>query len=266
MFYTKRKSYRGRWLVKLLQAALVLGLVFFGLDALGQWLNPVDDAPASLVLQSVIVETSTNNDESSVPPVMQELREQAVQAQMDEYDYFNRALAHQEAYDYNEAIADYTRSLELNDDLASSWLNRGVAYEQLGQDSRARVDFNEYLTRDGILVVNIPTTQISQNFNISMSESYRYDFPIELRTGDVVNIEVFSVEEDVVDPLILLVNANGAPVAGNDDVLRQDGTYISMNSYIQNYEVTRSGIYTLYVSHAGGGSYGNIEVQITIDN
>jgi tetratricopeptide (TPR) repeat protein len=261
MFYTKRKSYRGRWLVKLLQAALVLGLVFFGLDALGQWLNPVDE-PQILVVQPVIADT--RNDDNSVPPVMQEMREQ--QVQMDEYAYFNRALDHQNSGEYNEAIADYTRSIELNDDISASWLNRGVAYEQLGQNSRALSDYHRYMNRDGIVVTNIPTTQTSHNFNISMSEGYRYDFPIELRAGDVLNVEVLSEEDGLVDPIILLVNANGGPVAGNDDVLRQDGSYISMNSYIQNYEVDRSGIYTLYVSHAGGGSYGDIEVQITIDN
>jgi hypothetical protein len=258
MFYTKRKSYRGRWLVKLLQAALVLGLVFFGLDALGQWLNPVNE-PQILVVQPI-----TRNDNNSVPPVMQELRDQ--QVQMDEYEYFNLALAHQNGGEYNEAIADYTRSIELNDDISASWLNRGVAYEQLGQISRALSDFNRYMMRDGIVVTNIPTTQTSHNFNIYMSEGYRYDFPIDLRAGDVLNIEVLSEEDGLVDPIILLVNANGSPVAGNDDVLRQDGSYISMNAYIQNYEVSRSGIYTLYVSHAGGGSYGDIEVQITIDN
>jgi hypothetical protein len=262
MFYTKRKSYRGRWLVKLLQAALVLGLIFFGLDALGQWLNPVAE-PQIMVIQPVLVDTS--NDNASVPPVMEAMREQNAQVQMDEYDYFNRALDHQNSNEYNEAIADYTRSIELNDNIGATWLNRGVAYAQLGQDSRALSDFNRYMMRDGIVVTNIPTTQTSHNFNIYMSEGYRYDFPIELRAGDVLNVEVLSEEDGLVDPIILLVNANGSPVAGNDDVLRQDGSYISLNSYIHNYEVNRSGIYTLFVSHAGGGSYGDIEVQITID-
>jgi tetratricopeptide (TPR) repeat protein len=260
MFYTKRKSYSGRWLVKLLQAALVLGVVFFGLDAIGQWLNPVAD-PDIMVIQPV----GLRNEESSTAPVLEEMREQSAEAQLDEYDYFNRALEHHNAYDYNEAIADYTRSIELNDNIAESWLNRGVAYEQLGQNTRALNDFNNYLMRDDMVLISQPRSRTSSAFRIVMSEAYRYDFPIELRIGDVVNIEVLSVEEDMVDPLILLVNENGSPVAGNDDVLRQDGSYISMNAYIDSYTATRSGTYTLFVSHAGGGSYGDLEVHISID-
>jgi hypothetical protein len=259
MFYTKRKSYRGRWLVKLLQAALVLGVIFFGLDALGQWLNPETNMEA-VMLQPILEEA--RNQENTLPPAVSEV----ANADMDAVDYFYAGLAHQEASEYNEAILDYTRSIELSDGIDASYLNRGVAYEQLGQNYRAIADFSRYMMRDGMVIMSEARVEESSQFVIGMSEGYRYDFPIELNVGDVLSVSVMSVEEDLVDPLIVLVNDNGNPVEGNDDVLRQDGTYISMNSYIHSYTVTRSGTYTLFVSHAGGGSYGDVEVSITIDN
>lgn len=260
MFYTKRKSYRGRWLVKLLQAALVLGVIFFGLDAVGQWLNPVADFDdAELMIQPILEEA--RNQEITVQPILSDVRD----AELDAEDYFYAGLDHQTASEYNEAVLDYTRSIELNE-MPESYLNRGVAYEQLGQNYRAIADFNQYMMRDGMIIMSEARVEKTDSFIVSMSEGYRYDFPIELQAGDVLSISVLSVEEALVDPLILLVNDNGNPVDGNDDVLRQDGTYISMNSYIHSYTVTRSGTYTLFVSHAGGGSYGDVEVNITIDN
>lgn len=260
MFYTKRKSYSGRWLVKLLQAALVLGVIFFGLDALGQWLNPVADADNNSIM---IVRPDSNSQEDSFQPILEEARN--ADYAMDAEGYFYEALVHQEASEYNEAIVDYTRAIELDEEIAASWLNRGVAYEQLGQSYRALSDFNQYLMRDEITVFSQPLVDSNNTFTVEMYEGYRYDFPIELAVGEVLSISVTSVEEDLVDPLILLVNDSGTAIAGNDDVLRQDGSFISMNSYIHSYTVTRSGVYTLYVSHAGGGSYGAMEVKINID-
>lgn len=261
MFYTKRKSYRGRWLVKLLQAALVLGVIFFGLDALGQWLNP-NTAVSDEGL--VLIQPEVANEEMNIRPIIEEARNS--DAQLDAEDYFNLALDHQNAYEYYEAIVDYTRAIEMDSSIASSWLNRGVAYEQLGESGRALADFNQYLMREDIVVFTQDSVDENGRFTVEMYEGLRYDFPIELRAGQVLNVQATSVEEDLVDPLILIVDANGNPVAGNDDVLRQDGTYISMNSYIHSFDIAENGIYTLYVSHAGGGSYGGVEVKISIDN
>lgn len=257
MLYTKRKKYSGRWIIKLIEAALVFGIVFFGLDLLGQFMAP-SVSETVIVVQPVQIEGATLNVDNNM--------ERNLNAQLDAVDYFYLALDHQMSGAYYDAVADYSNAIELDPDIAPSWLNRGVAYEQLGRDTLAMFDFNHFLTRDNLVVLEGSVIRESVRYVETMSLNYRYDVPMDLYTGQVVDISVRSVEEDQVDPIIVLVNEDGVPVAANDDVRRQDGSLISMNSYIDNFEVDESGEYTLMVSHAGGGSYGDFVIRIDIDS
>ena len=53
-------------------------------------------------------------------------------------------------------------------------------------------------------------------------------------------------------------------LVANDDILRQDGSLISMNSDIEDFEVLQTGRYTLLISHAGGGANGMLRVNLDI--
>ncbi|MEM9951808.1 MAG: tetratricopeptide repeat protein [Chloroflexota bacterium] len=250
MFYIKRKNYAGRWLVRIVQATLIFGIVFYGLDLLGDMVEPQEEI--------VVVE--------QVAPDVQIITIEAETPSYDEIEYFYFGLEHQRADEYYDAIADYTRAIELNSDLAASYLNRGVAYEQLGNnDSRAMTDFTSWMTRDGMTVLSRSIISDSTELTATMYEDYRYDVPLKLNSGDVVSFNVTSIQEDLVDPIIVLVDADGNPVAANDDVRRDDGSLVSMDSYINQYEVERTGQYTLMVTHAGGGSFGDITIDLDIN-
>jgi len=59
---------------------------------------------------------------------------------------YNRGLAYQSQERWQDAIADYTRTLELSDDDAQDILyQRGVCYTQLGNVTLARQDFDAHL-------------------------------------------------------------------------------------------------------------------------
>jgi tetratricopeptide (TPR) repeat protein len=248
MYHTKRKQYSGRWLVKLLEVALIFGIIFYSLDALGQFVAPEYDS-------SVIV----------IQPIQQEVVQiQGNAIQLDEEVYFNLALDHQISGEYYNAILDYTRVLELNDDIPEAWLNRGVAYEQMG-NSRATADFAEYLNHEALTTISLIPVNSSVDFTQTMFEDYRYDIPIELNAGDVLSISVTSSVAGQVDPIMVLVDANGNPVIGTDDMREQDGSLISMNAYLNNYDIDVKGEYTLLISHAGGGADGDIDIRISID-
>jgi len=251
MLYTKRKKYSGRWVIKLMEAALIFGVIFFGLDLLGQIFAPTVTETVIVVREDRVVEEYTN---------------QNINPQLDASNYFDLALDHQISGDYYDAIADYSNSIELNPEIYSSWLNRGVAYEQLGRDNHAMYDFNQFLTRDTLVISELDAIKDSTTLGATMTFNHRFDVPMDLANGDVVNINVVSLQEDVVDPIIVLVNADGEAVAANDDALRTDGSLISMNSYINNYDVTATEEYTLMISHAGGGSEGAFVIRVDIDN
>jgi tetratricopeptide (TPR) repeat protein len=59
--------------------------------------------------------------------------------------YYNRALTSIEAGRWTEAIADLSRSLELNPDFVPGLVNRGNVYLEIGDFERARSDFERAL-------------------------------------------------------------------------------------------------------------------------
>lgn len=62
--------------------------------------------------------------------------------------YGNRGNAHQAQRDPANAVADYTRALELDPDFALTWHNRGLVFAALGDFERAIADYGQALARD----------------------------------------------------------------------------------------------------------------------
>ena len=60
-------------------------------------------------------------------------------------DYFYRALAHADHQDYEQAVADYDKSIALDPDDAHTYFNQGLAYINLGDYEQALADFNKVI-------------------------------------------------------------------------------------------------------------------------
>jgi tetratricopeptide (TPR) repeat protein len=258
MYYRKKTTYSGRWLVKMLEAALIFGIIFYTVDALQGVFQP------QVVEEPVVIVTNTVQPVEVVRVEPQRVEPETAPVYSD-YDYFVMGYYHQVAEEYYEAISDYTRALELNPDLSSAWLNRGVAYEQLNNDYRAMQDFNRFLSRDGLTVVRHRGVITGARLNVEMVEDRVYEFNIYVRAGETVDFSAVGHGGDVVDPLIMVLDGDGNPVAASDDMLRQDGSLISMNSSIRGFEILQTGVYTLRVSHAGGGESNSIEGTLQVN-
>ncbi|KKL71137.1 hypothetical protein LCGC14_2097910, partial [marine sediment metagenome] len=59
--------------------------------------------------------------------------------------YHNRGLAYANLGDLEQAIADYTKALELDQTLVRAYINRGAAYQKSGDLEQAIRDFGRYL-------------------------------------------------------------------------------------------------------------------------
>lgn len=257
MYYRKKITYPGRWLVKLLEAGLVFGIIFLTVNALQGAFTPE-------TVEHPVVVTHTVQTVEVVRVEPQRVEPEAVPEYSD-FDYFVMGYNHQIADEYYEAIVDYTRALEMNPDLGSAWLNRGVAYEQLNNDYRAMQDYNRFLTRDGLAVITHRGIITGARLNLEMAEDRVYELTFYARAGETLDISASAYDGDIVDPIFLVVDADGNPVVANDDILRQDGSLISMDSQVTDFEVLRTGRYTLRVSHAGGGSAGTVQVMLEIN-
>jgi len=55
----------------------------------------------------------------------------------------NRGFAYTNLGQFNQAISEYNKAIELNPKLAEAYNNRGIAYDKLGQHTRAMSDYNK---------------------------------------------------------------------------------------------------------------------------
>jgi tetratricopeptide (TPR) repeat protein len=59
--------------------------------------------------------------------------------------YVNRGYVLMNKGDFDRAIADFTKAIDLKPDLVLAYSNRGIAYQQQGQRDKAAADFRKVL-------------------------------------------------------------------------------------------------------------------------
>jgi hypothetical protein len=256
MFHNKRKTYQGRKIVQGLQAGLVIAIGLLGLGALDNAFRQPKFVPVQTEVVVVQDYTSTNYVEPQTPSYSA-------------MDYFTMAYNAQASGDYSDAADYYSRSLELDSSNAAAWLNRGVAYEQMIGGVAGKDDFWQYLQRNTSVTYMMELAK-NQTTTLEMAEGRMYILTFYAEAGDIVNLSANSIvagepgEPGVADPLTVVLDAYQNPVIADDDTLRSNGTLINMDSQIDNYMVMRDGTYTVLLSHAGGGSYGMIDVTLSV--
>lgn len=251
----KKKSYAGRWLLKTLEAGLILAVVFFALDTLNNNVTPIED-----------VDIAVDTAEFDLAPQIIE-----PQAALTAADHFYMGLEDQINGEYRDAIADYTRAISLDSNVAAAWLNRGVAHEQMGNQNLAHRDFLRWATRDNMSIIRTQSTlEDGDTMRLQMAANTVYEIPFYADAGQSLSISVKSLIEGDVDPIIVVVDGYGNPVASGDDILREDGSLINANSMIEDHLMAGGGClgghaYTLMVTHAGGDAFGMVELAFNLD-
>lgn len=254
MYHNKRKTYQGRKVVQGIQAGLVIAIGLIGLGALDNAFRQPTSAPVQSDV--VVVRDYSYTNEPQTPSYS------AV-------DYFNLGLNAQIGGDYTSAADYYSRSLEIDPTYAATWLNRGVAYEQMIGGVAAKDDFWQYLQRN---TVEMYMMELSANrtTTLEMAEGRLYMLTFSAKAGDIINLSANSIvsgqpgEPGVADPIVVILDGAQNPVIADDDTLRSNGSLISMDSHIDNYMAMRDGTYTVLLSHAGGGSYGMVNVTLSV--
>nr|WP_315250100.1 tetratricopeptide repeat protein [uncultured Duganella sp.] len=85
--------------------------------------------------------SSVGNDQPKPPP--QQQQQQSARQTMRSGDYLRKGNAHLERNEYQDAIDNYDRVIEMTPNNFMAYIGRGTAYLSLGDDQQAEADFTE---------------------------------------------------------------------------------------------------------------------------
>jgi len=177
----------------------------------------------------------------------------------DEYIYFRRGNVYIDLGDYASAIADFTSALELNPVYASAHLNRGFTYFHAGDFDSALVDYYQWVMFNEEEPIALPL-ELDKPSVVALAEGRVYHIPFTAVTGMILTVTVTGLD-DVVDPLAVVLGEDGNPLVFDDD---SGGGLGGSDVAIAGFAIPANGDYQLLVTHAGGGSYGEVSVVLSL--
>ncbi|QPC84313.1 hypothetical protein G4Y79_08050 [Phototrophicus methaneseepsis] len=258
MIYGRKtqNSYPGRGVVLAIQAILILGIAYFGIEALANIFDKM--APSPYNANSVVVYPSNASSSTAW-----DVDRSTMNA---EYASYYSHLGHQYLYITGEpaqALVQFNKAQSFAPNDPNADLAIGVAYEHMDMPSRAAAEFLDYLRmNEDYYVPQAWYDEVRQTVQMYEGRIFAYD--VDATAGDTLSVRAQSVEYNEVDPLIVILDPYGNPLTGRDDVL--DGRQVlSMDAFINEYSLPISGDYTVLVSHAGGGSIGMVDVTVDLD-
>ena len=163
--------------------------------------------------------------------------------------------------DYDSALNYISMAMRLDDSYNLPYLSRGITYEMMGDAEASATDYYRYALLNRTRGFYHSELQGDSRFQLPMREGWVYSIPFTATAGQTVDIDVDTVEPGFVDPLIVLIGPDNRPLIGDDDVSQND-----YDATIDNFKLMDSGQYVLVVSHAEGGSNGNIGIDINLND
>jgi tetratricopeptide (TPR) repeat protein len=170
------------------------------------------------------------------------------------YAYYLRGQVYFELEDIESALEDFTTAAEYYPEMHDAYMSRGYVQAQEGDVEGAGQSFYR---RMEIIEQTLFEDEISigDDLDIAMDYGYVYHLTFEGLGGESITIEARDNDASGVDPLIVLVDPDGTPIAGDDD----NGGSLDSQMRVR---LPSDGTYTLWVSHANGGYVGEVRVTV----
>lgn len=161
--------------------------------------------------------------------------------------------------EYETSVSHISTAMQLDESYSLPYLSRGITYEEMGESASSAADYYRYAMMNRDRALFHAELEGESSFELPMREGWVYSVPFEAKRGQTLDIAVNTVEPGFVDPLIILIGPEGQALIGDDDVSLSE-----YDSLISNFKVSKSGQYTLVISHAEGGSNGTLNVDIDV--
>ncbi|MCS7072665.1 MAG: DVUA0089 family protein, partial [Anaerolinea sp.] len=216
------------------------------------------DDPQLIILRAVAL---IDLDRPAEAVALLERVEAAGLAAADRTLYEALADAYARVGDVENTSRALDRARDLGMTAANATYTLMTAYENAGDIRAAARQALEYIDLARRVTIRRDLGSADAGiYPVAMREGTVFELRFEAAGGVPYTFRAVSVDPGLVDPFLVLLDADGTPIAFNDDVDAAVGDY---DSQIDRLVLT-AGTYTLVVSHAGMGSTGPVEVSIGI--
>jgi Flp pilus assembly protein TadD len=228
------QAYAGKALLTLQRGDETISLIYQGLlEALGAG----NDQTIELLSNTIdLVDTEI------VPPALG-------------YVYYNRSNAHISDSNWTDALDDINTAISLQPEMQDYYMARGFIYSETDELALAAPDFYQRMTLVELSTVE-DTIEFGQTVPIEMDYGVVARLTFTASEGQAVTLTARDSLGVGVDPLLVLLDPEGNPIAGNDD---GGGEF---DSLLDDYVIPADGTYTALVSHANGGFVGTVTVSL----
>lgn len=171
--------------------------------------------------------------------------------------YANRGNLSYDQGNYQDALDDLDKAIELSPTYRAPYLTRAFVHQKLGDNKAAQADIQSWLENGETKHVDLNIATFKSGSTLDMSQGWVYHILLDVQAGQTLRAAAKSEGDAIVDPMIILLDGDGTPVAWNDD---SDG---SLDSLLK-YKFDEGGSYELMVTHAGGGSEGQFRLLLEV--
>ncbi len=171
----------------------------------------------------------------------------------------NRGLLYMSNNDMPSALKDLNDAIGLNSSNAALYVYRGLVNTRLKDLQSSGADYLHFFTLLQASPVNHATIQPGQAVSLNEDRAVVHIVPFAAKAGQYASALAVGRGGDV-DPLMVLIDAQGNPLAGDDD--SGGGT----SALILDYKIATDGQYALVVGHSLGGYTGQILLQLQLSD
>ena len=173
--------------------------------------------------------------------------------------YTLRANIHLAQGEPSAALTELDAALALNPDSYVANAMRAGANAALGNTETAAQDYSVAVNVKTVEVVEGGVLEADKPVPLMMTLGKTFHLHFDAQANQMVTISVTSVNANKVDPVVLLLSPKGVSLAFNDDASDE-----SLDAMVERYLLNKGGTYTVVVSHANGGSEGDIRVLLSL--
>lgn len=171
----------------------------------------------------------------------------------------SRGLLYFSSNDLDSALDDFNGAVGLDSSNPALYVYRGMINAQKKDVQASGADYLQFFNLIQASPVQQPEIQSGQMISLNVDQGVLFVLPFTAKAGQYASALAVG-RSGSVDPLMVLIDAQGNPLAGDDD----GGG--STNALILNYVIPADGQYNLLVGHSLGGYTGQVALQIQISD